>query len=452
MGKTMGMNSMDQDNTYNKLTTLYVFLILCILPLFYVPIGSTNPFYLPKLILWILFFCTAIIILVLAKVKMREPLFSPPIHDRNQKRIMIVLFLYVISWCISTIFSIDHVTSLFGTSTFNGLLELILGVATFLLVSNHYKFQTRHLVYVAATYTIISALSVLQFYGIDPLRPIYSETVEKFIGQTFATIGNQNQVATCLCVAFIVTAIYYITRDANQGRSRLLLACVLMIFAGNVATYSKAGLIAVGVTLLAALPLIMQNRLYLKRYIQVVVGGILIYIVMNLTKNSEVVNRFIQMFFEAFDMMRGNIDPDYGSARIRIWLNSIELIKHYWTVGSGPDTFKQIYDLAGFTIVNGSNEKMFVLSPHNESLRLLITTGVASLIFYWILVISIMKLGFAKLREDKILMTFMLGLFCYEMKLMFNCSSIADIVIFWVLLAIIYSRAASYGIMNTNLR
>jgi O-antigen ligase len=448
----MGKNSMDQGNSYNKLTTLYVFLIICILPLFYLPVGSTNPFYLPKLILWILFFFAVSIILVIAKVKLRESLFFPSIQARDQKRITIVLFLYVITWCISTIFSIDHVTSLFGTNTFNGLLELILGIATFLLVANHYEFKTRHLAYVAATYTIISVLSVLQFFGIDPLRPIYSETIEQFYGQTFATIGNQNQVATCLCVAFIITAIYYIIRDVNQSRSRLLLVCVLIIFAGNVATYSKAGLIAIVVTLLVAFPLIMQNRLYLKRYIQIVVGGILIYIVMNLTKNSEVMNRFLQMFFEAFDMIRGNIDPDYGSARIRIWLNSIELVKQYWTVGSGPDTFKQVYDLAGFNIVNQNNEKNMILSPHNESLRLLITTGISSLVFYWILVISIMKIGFAKFREDKVMIIFILGLLCYEMKLMFNCSSIADIVIFWVLLAIVYSRAIGYGKMNANPR
>lgn len=448
----MGKNSMDQGNSYHKLTTLYVFLIVCILPLFYVPYGSTNPFYLPKLILWILFFFAVVILLVVAKVKLREPIFNPSIQGGDQKWIMVVLLLYVLSWCVSTIFSIDHVTSLFGTSTFNGLLELVLGIATFLLVANHYQFQPRHIAYVAATYTMIAALSVLQFYGIDPLRPIYGETVQKFIGQTFATIGNQNQVATCLCVAFIVTAIYYIIRDADQSRSRLLLACVLIIFAGNVATYSKAGLIAVGVTLLVAFPLILKNRMYLKRYFQIVVGGILIYIFMNLTKNSEVMNRFIQMFFEAFEMMRGNVDPDYGSARIRIWLNSIELIKHYWTVGSGPDTFKQVYDMAGFNIVNQNNEKNMILSPHNESLRLLITTGISSLVFYWILVISIVRLGFVKIREDKIMMTFLLGLFCYEMKLLFNCSSITDIIIFWILLAIVFSRATSYGKMYANPR
>lgn len=433
-----------QDNSYTKLTNLYAFLIICVLPLLFIPFDFPSPFSLPKMILWIISFVTIVFILFLVRLKSKNPIFFISNQTKEQKWILFVLLLYAVSWCISSLFSIDKVTSLTGIYTFNGLTQLILGISTFLLIKNHYQFQHKHLVYVLVTYSIVSVLSVLQFYGMDPLSPFYGEQMAQLSKNTLSTIGNANQVATCLCVAYIVAALYFITGSKEIKWNRLILVSVFIIFAGNVATLSKAGMIAVAVSLLIAFPLIKKSSIHTKRYIQVIVGSIVIYLVMNITSNAVVMNRILQMFFEAFEIMRGNIHNEYGSNRILIWTNSIELIKHYWTVGSGPDTFKQIYDIAGFNTINQYNEKNVVLSPHNESLRLLITTGITSLIFYWILLISIMKKGLRRIYEDKMMLPLILGLLCYEIKLLFNCSSITDIIIFWVLLAIVFNRATNY--------
>jgi hypothetical protein len=441
LGAIMKHNTLNPDKTYNTMISQYVFLIICVLPLFFIPYGFPYPFYIPKMLLWFASFVAILIIMFHKKWILHTPIFLKPNQTKDQKKILLLLVLYLLSWCISTLFSVDKGVSFWGSLTQNGLLQVGVGVATFLLVANHYIFKLRHLTFVATTYSIIALLAVLQFYRIDPLQTLYGEAIKKLNGQAFTTIGNQNQVATCLCVMYIITAFFFIISNKGQKVNRLLLAGVLVIFAGNVATNSKAGLVADVATMLVALPIIVNNRAFLKKYIQILAASIIIFIIMNLTSNSVVINRLLQMIFEGFNILHGNADADSGSGRVQIWINSIDLIKHYWLAGSGPDTFKQIYDTYGYNIINQSNDNIVVLSPHNESLRLIITTGIASLIFYWMLVISVIKLGFQKIKEDNMMLPLILGLLCYEIKLMFNCSSINDIVIFWVLLAIILSRS-----------
>lgn len=430
-------------------TAQYVFWIVCIIPLFFIPIGFPDPFYFPKMLLWFVSFIAVLMALFLTRMRTKEALFIESDRAKAQNRTMLVLILFTLSWLVSTLFSVDKPVSLLGAVTQNGLLQLLVGIATFLLVANHYVFKSRHMKYVAIVYSLISLLAILQFYHVDPFASLYGEYVLRFDKQIFATIGNQNQVATCLCVAYILIAIYYIIQDPKNRWNRLLLLGVFTIFAGNVATYSKAGLIATVATMLIALPLIKANRVYVRRYVVVFIGSLMIYAVMSLTSNAAVMNRLLQMFFEGFEMIQGNFDSEFGSGRVQIWFNSIDLIKHYWAFGSGPDTFKQIYEAFGLNRIDTNGEIIVVLSPHNESLRLLITTGLASLVFYWLLVITILRNGFHKIKNDILLMPFILGLICYEIKLMFNCSSICDIIIFWVLMAIVYSRAAAIDKLET---
>ena len=52
----------------------------------------------------------------------------------------------------------------------------------------------------------------------------------------------------------------------------------------------------------------------------------------------------------------------------------------------------------------------------------------------------LIKEGIKRIKLDQKMVPLLLGLMCYLIKGMFNCSDVTDMIIFWVLLALIYSN------------
>jgi len=431
---------------YKKLTEYYVFTIICIIPLFFLPFIETDAFRFPKFILWTISFFITIAVLLINSFKSRSRIFSTGFNSK----IYLVLGVYAFIWIISTIFSVDRIVSLTGILLQNGLGQLFMCIITFLLISHHFEFKLRYIKYIAIVYCIISIITILQFYKADPFVSYYGTNLQNYIGQTFSTIGNQNQVSTCLSVAFIVIAFFFIIGDNNIKTKLLYFISALIIFAGGIATQTRGGWIAISCTLLISLPYIIKNKVYLKRYILIGFACLVVLLFIDITSGNTIFNRILSVFFEAGQVAEGEINGNFGSQRVDIWINSIELVKNYWLIGSGPDTFTIVYDDFGFNIKDSLGEKIMILSPHNESLKLLITTGIFSLITYWVIVVSIMTKGIKKIKDNKYVIPFILGLVCYLVKTMFNCSAITDILIFWVLLALIFSFEKEDILINRN--
>lgn len=425
--------------SYKKYTEYYLFTIMCIIPLFYLPASQLDPFRLPKVLLWTVSLMSTLVLLLFEKLKSRS---KKRIFKVSNSKIYWIFTLYAVIWTISTIFSVDWLISLSGIPLFNGLIQLFMSIVTFILVCSHYQFEEKHLTYILIVYSMIALYCVLQFYDLDPFSNYYGDLVRMYKGQTFATIGNQNYVSTCLSVIYVITAFFFITRNRTLPKAVLYFIGLLIIFAGIIVTKTRGGWVAIAISFAIAMPVVMNNKVFFRRYTAVIISSLAVLLIIDVTSGGAIIaNRIMPMFFQAAEISKGNISSDFGSRRVEIWMNSVELVKKYWLIGSGPDTFTTVYSNFGFYPRDSlGNEQIAFLSAHNESLQLMITTGIFSLLTYWVMVASIIKVGIKRIKLDQRMVPLLLGLVCYLIKGMFNCSVVTDMIIFWVLLALIYSN------------
>ena len=143
-----------------------------------------------------------------------------------------------------------------------------------------------------------------------------------------------------------------------------------------------------------------------------------------------------------------------GSARGYIWSRVLPLLKNYILVGSGPDTFAEVFpqnDYAG-KVVYSDNPNMIIEKAHNDFLTKWVQTGLVSVIcmavFYGVFIIKgIQVYGKKDVVEnlDNSGMEFRLGAGCflacisYMISGIFNDSNLQTAPIYWVFVGIVLS-------------
>ncbi|MFZ2537387.1 MAG: O-antigen ligase family protein, partial [Oscillospiraceae bacterium] len=254
-----------------------------------------------------------------------------------------------------------------------------------------------------------------------------------------------------LSVIYVIVAFFFITGDYTNKQNIIYFVGSLIIFAGGIATNTRGGWIAIACSFFISTPYIITNRVYLKKYVALILASIVVFIVIDITSGGILfLNRVMPMFFQIKEISKGYISPEFGSRRFEIWMNSMGIVSKYWIIGSGPDTFTTVYRNFGFYPKDSAGKTQIIfLSAHNESLQLLITTGVFSLLTYWGIVGSIMLKGIKQINVDRKIVPLILGLICYLVKGIFNCSVVTDMIIFWVLLALINSNKIEKNVVNS---
>ena len=84
-----------------------------------------------------------------------------------------------------------------------------------------------------------------------------------------------------------------------------------------------------------------------------------------------------------------------GSGRIYIWTRILPMLKHYLLLGSGPDTFAEVFpqnDYAG-KLVYAENPARIMERAHNDYLMKWVQTGLLSVVALIVFYIFILKKG-----------------------------------------------------------
>lgn len=141
---------------------------------------------------------------------------------------------------------------------------------------------------------------------------------------------------------------------------------------------------------------------------------------------------------------KANISEQILSGRGYIWSRTIPLLKDYIIVGSGPDTFIQVFpgnDYVG--LFRNGYKGSVITKPHNLYLQTGIQTGVLSLFaflaFYLIYFIESMKVylkNTLETKESQLGIAIFLGTIGYMIAGLSNDSTITVSPIFWVLMGV----------------
>lgn len=140
-----------------------------------------------------------------------------------------------------------------------------------------------------------------------------------------------------------------------------------------------------------------------------------------------------------------------GSGRIYIWTRILPMLKHYLLLGSGPDTFAEVFpqnDYAG-KLVYAENPARIIERAHNDYLMKWVQTGLLSVVSLIVFYIFILKKGGIFFKREgfehssKNIMAFgcLLGCAAYMVCGMFSDSTLYTSPVFYVFAGIVLSAS-----------
>lgn len=148
-----------------------------------------------------------------------------------------------------------------------------------------------------------------------------------------------------------------------------------------------------------------------------------------------------------------------GSGRVYIWSRTLPLLKDYLIVGSGPDTFPEVFpqkDYVGKAIYADTSARIME-KPHNDYLMQWVQNGFIGFLGMICFYILLLKKGWTSFRRQpldnmkaRMGMGCFLACICYMVSSMFNDSTLFTTPVFWVFAGI--ALAAGYQEKKENER
>ncbi len=395
----------------SKVITWSFFILFGFTPLFFLP-NNSELFEFNKMRL--VYGLTVIIASawIIKSIQLRKLIFRQTPFD-------LPLLIFLASQILSTVFSIDTHTSIWGYySRSNGGLLSILSYVTlyYALVSNYQGDEV--LKFLKATVfggLMVALYAIPEHFGVSPSCIILTGTwgvdcwVQLVQERVFATLGQPNWLAAYLGMAIFPAIYFYLTAEKLRQKIFYLGSGLLMYMAFTF-TFSRGGLLGflAGLAVFVLGVLITQlpqkgfkenaHRIRSKqsknpliqfflrpelRPLEYLIAGILI---INLLFGSALTGSFRLIQHNAPPARPGivsggtqleNGGTESGRIRLIVWKGALEIFKHYPLFGSGVETFAYSYYQYRPAEHNLVSEWDFLYNKaHNEYLNYLATTGI----------------------------------------------------------------------------
>jgi O-antigen ligase len=417
--------------------------------------------------------------------------------------IVIPLTLFLGANVISTIFSIDVHTSIFGYyGRFNGGLLSI--IAYLLLFFIFIQISDRRHVITCLRLSFATAVLVVLWgipgrYGSDLSCFIFTGKITnacwtaqfKPAERMFSTLGQPNWLGAYLAANFFFGLYFLVIRNAFNNRSTLLLtSALLLIFSGILFTRSRSALLAVAISLVV----FGLYYLYLKRatfknsLLHLAILGALLFVPLvifqsGIAKVDDILSlKFLygqksqQVVLQTQDEQNQIVPSEStGSgpestataARVQttpagpivitdsfdirkiVWEGALKLGQQHPLVGTGVETFAYAYYMVRPQAHNATSEWDFLYNKaHNEFLNYVANTGYSGLIAYlgmilatyWILHRAIVKKG-VRMDQRLLFLSLLAGYTTIHITNFFGFSISIMQILFYLIpgFAIVYS-------------
>lgn len=304
----------------------------------------------------------------------KAPLFRKSFLD-------IPLILFIISQVVSTIFSINPHTSIFGYySRLNGgLLSLITYSLLYwiLVVYINDKFKDKIINYSLLSGLIVATYGILQHFGID--KHYWQQDV---VARVFSTFGQPNWLAAYLCILLPITLHRLLNSKTNVLRITYYVL-LTVFYLCLLYTKSKSGIIAAIISLgLFGLFYLYKNKFKPSFNF---VFCVLCFVFFSITISNPIKDRIFPPPIENFKLKIENSLNITPSEDIRtiVWQGAVDIWREFPIFGTGPETFADAYYWTRPAAHNLTSEWNFLYNKaHNEYLNYLATTGTFGFLTY----------------------------------------------------------------------
>ena len=370
--------------------------------------------------------------------------------------------VFVAIQTISTFFSIDKYTSIFGfpTRLNGGLLSqfaylIIFATALFNLSKEGAK---KILITTVATALFVSLWGIPSHFGRDPSCLVLTGRLTSGCWQAdfnpqlriFSTLGQPNWLASYLVLTIPLTLAFSLF--FKSAKAKILFASFAIIqFSALVLTASRAGLAGILASLLLFFILTGTNNISKnwKLIAFALTAFLVIFIIFgtNLTSRSLAPVSQIQEtktnISTANNQQEISLPTESVKIRLIVWQGAFEIFKKWPTLGSGPETFVSSYFMLRPQVHNKTSEWAFYYNKaHNEFLNYLSNTGTLGFLAYLALIFTIVYTlyqsfrGSSRFDSDNILSKGALAAFVgYLVTIFFGFSVVATQTTLFLMLA-----------------
>ena len=353
-----------------------------------------------------------------------------------------LVIAYMLITLLSAACSPHSAKSWLGATRYEGAITISVYCIVFLLVSLYGRAGKWMLWPLGISAVLMSTVCIIQLCGYNPFS-LYPEGMnfygsgKDYIGQYLGTVGNTGLLAAYFCIAIPVMLISLV-RLKDKLRFALILPLALSIFV-FVKMNVAAGTLGVFGGMLLSAPVIIKGKKKRKTAALILLAAILCGIAFVYLCDTD-----IGTLHEAHELMNGNASDSFGSGRIYIWKNVLELVPNRLLIGAGPDTLSY-ESIEPFTRYDASADKLITAhidTAHNEYLNVLYHQGLFALIA-WLAALILSAAKWIKHGEKNTALAVTGGaVLCYCIQAFFGISMFITAPFMWISLGLI---EASYN-------
>lgn len=321
----------------------------------------------------------------------------------SKNKLTIPLLIFLSTQLLSTFFSVDPHTSIFGYySRLNGgLLSLISYSILFLILSVYINDQLKQKIIFSSLISgfLISIFGILEHFGID--KNLWVQDVQS---RVFSTLGQPNWLAAYLCILLPFAIHKFLESKIYSLKSFFFLFLVSSFYLCLLFTKSKSGILAAIISIAIYFTIYFIKKINLnKKNPPLIKGGwgvftiLIIFAFLSLSINNPIKDYlFSPKISPSIDQNNTlNITKSEDIRKI-VWQGSFDLWKRFPLFGTGPETFAYSYYWTRPASHNLTSEWDFLYNKaHNEYLNYLATTGTFGFLAYVFLIISFLIFSFS---------------------------------------------------------
>ena len=262
----------------------------------------------------------------------------------------------------------------------------------------------------------------------------YYDANIQYAGEFLGTIGNVDILSAILSLS--IPALWAAILKSKEKRERILLLvplalCLMVLLRAFVA----GGVVGVAGAIILSIPLMFHDGIAKKRALAAV-ACFMAVVLLTVYFLGYAMGGFL---YEASELMHGRWDDDFGSGRLYIWRNVLQLVPERPLLGGGPDTlglrtnaaFERFDESLGILIHSGID------AAHNEYLNILVNQGALALLPYMAMLIASAVRWVRDSEKEPIILICGCAILGYSIQAFFGISSPISTPYLWITLALL---------------
>ncbi|GEM_PF-3249926 len=270
--------------------------------------------------------------------------------------------------------------------------------------------------------------------------------------RSWSLFDNPDYFGAYLVMMFILALTCYLT--AHKRLDVLLYAAVIGILC-TALLYSSTRSAWVGaaagvITLVAVFAQSRDRRRQWKRWSLFAVTCCLLLVVLAQASDTDFVSRAATIPADIKKLIDQPDDGSAGASRWYIWRTTVPLVKDYFWLGSGPNTFGQLFH-PGIAADYFAYIRHPVYDANNDYVQIALTMGIPALLAYLLFLVVVLYTGVRAARHAErepynMLSGLLAAAIGYCVQALFNISVVSVAPYFWIIMGFI----AAHDIRSTQ--